>query len=467
MVVDEAGVELPAAEIRISENLLIVGGSGLYALHAHVVQCARATGQRLFPGQCPDDQLQAHGVVVRRDGVAGVDRRIGAHTGAAGGVVTGDLAEAGQEVVTRLLGVDAELQGEAAILDVFLLDRERQTGGDADLLADDVDAGDFLGDGVLHLHAGVHFHEVHLTLGEQELHGAGVLVTHRLGRTHGQVADIGALFRGELRAGGDLDEFLVAPLNRAIALEQVHGVAERVGENLRLDVLGLDDAFLKEYISRSEGFGRLGDDARVGLGQLFSGVAAPDTATATARGGFEHHRIADALSCGQRFFDIRHVAFGAGRDRHASLDHAAPRLGLVTHASNHFGAGANEADSALGADFRQFGVFGQESVAWMQRITAGLHGQVYQLARIQVARQRVLANKIGLVGTFDVQRVAVGLGKHRHRAHVHFGTGPHDADGDFTAVSDQQLLDHAVIPSVDEQKAAWRGHVTPACCASQ
>ncbi len=102
----------------------------------------------------------------------------------------------------------------------------------------------------------------------------------------------------------------------------------------------------------------------------------------------------------------------------------------------------------------------------MQSITAGLHRQVHQLARVEVAGKWIVANEMGLVGTLDVQRVPVGLGKHRHRAYVHFGTSPHDADGDFTAVSDQQLLDHAVIPSVDEQKAALRGHVTPARCTS-
>ena len=48
MVVDEAGIELAAAEIRIGENLLVVGGSGLHTLHAHVIQRARAAGQRLF-----------------------------------------------------------------------------------------------------------------------------------------------------------------------------------------------------------------------------------------------------------------------------------------------------------------------------------------------------------------------------------------------------------------------------------
>lgn len=130
--------------------------------------------------------------------------------------------------------------------DVFLLDRQWQAAGDANLLANDVDAGDFLGDGVFHLHPGVHLHEVHLALGEQELHGTGILVAHGLRRAHGEVTDIGALLGGELRAGGDFDQLLVTALDRAVAFVQVHGVAEAVGEDLRLDVLRIDDAFFQK-----------------------------------------------------------------------------------------------------------------------------------------------------------------------------------------------------------------------------
>src|SRR5690606_24764892 len=248
----------------------------------HVVQRARATGHGLLPGQRPDDQLQAHGVVERRDGVSGVDRRVGAHAGAAGRVVAGDLAEAGQEVVARVLGVDAELQGEAAVLDILLLHRQRQARGDADLLADDVDAGDFLGDGVLHLHAGVHLHEVHFAIGEQELHGAGILIPHRPGGPHRQLADVGSLLGGDLRAGGDLDQLLVAALDRAVAFEQVHGVAEAVGQDLRLDVLRIDDALLQENLRVTERLGGLGDNPGPGVLQLVATVAAADAAPAAA-----------------------------------------------------------------------------------------------------------------------------------------------------------------------------------------
>jgi len=96
----------------------------------------------------------------------------------------------------------------------------------------------------------------------------------------------------------------------------------------------------------------------------------------------------------------------------------------------------------------------------MQGIAAGLYRQVHQLARVQVAGQRVLADEIGLVGTLDVQRMAVGFGEHRHRADAHFGTGADDAHRDFPAVGDQQLLDHAVFPRIVEQATRERVRIT-------
>jgi hypothetical protein len=57
-------------------------------------------------------------------------------------------------------------------LDVVLGERQRQAGGDADLLAHQVDAGDGLGDRMLDLQAGVHLDEEELAVLPQELDGA-------------------------------------------------------------------------------------------------------------------------------------------------------------------------------------------------------------------------------------------------------------------------------------------------------
>ena len=61
--------------------------------------------------------------------------------------------------------------------DVFLLERQRLAGGDADLRLDQVDAGDHFRDRMLDLDAGVHLDEVEVALlVDDELDGAGVVV---------------------------------------------------------------------------------------------------------------------------------------------------------------------------------------------------------------------------------------------------------------------------------------------------
>ena len=84
-----------------------------------------------------------------------------------------------------ILGVDAHLDGVAARAHVGR-QLQRLAGGQAHLLAHQVDAEHLLGHRVLDLDAGVHLHEVEvLVLVEQELVGADRLVTDALGRLAG------------------------------------------------------------------------------------------------------------------------------------------------------------------------------------------------------------------------------------------------------------------------------------------
>ena len=91
---------------------------------------------------------------------------------------------------------------------------------------------------MLDLDARVHLEEVEvLLLIDEELDRAGVGVAGRLDQPHGGVAQ--SLAHGLLSSTGRgrfFDQLLVAPLHRAIALPQVHGVAVIVGEDLHFDV---------------------------------------------------------------------------------------------------------------------------------------------------------------------------------------------------------------------------------------
>ena len=115
-------------------------------------------------------------------------------------------------------------------------DRERLAGGDQDLLADDVDAGDHLGHAVLDLDPGVHLEEEVLLADLHPLDRAGAAVADRGGGVGGDLADPLAHLGVDVRAGRLLDHLLVAALDRAVALAEVDHVAVRVGEHLDLDV---------------------------------------------------------------------------------------------------------------------------------------------------------------------------------------------------------------------------------------
>ena len=87
---------------------------------------------------------------------------------------------------------------------------------------------------------------------------------------------------------------------------------------------------------------------------------------------------------------------------------------------------------------------GQKAVARMHRLGAGRLAGLDDLVDQQIAlRRRRRADRHGLVGHLDVQRVAVGVGIDRDRLDAHPARGLDDPAGDLAAVGDQDALEHA------------------------
>ena len=122
------------------------------------------------------------------------------------------------------------------MLDGLLRERERLARRDAELLGDEVEAGDLLGHAVLDLEARVHLEEEELAVLEQHLDGARVHVAAAERDLHAGFAHRAARVVGDRGRGRLLDQLLVAALRGAVAVAQVHAVAVRVGEDLQLDV---------------------------------------------------------------------------------------------------------------------------------------------------------------------------------------------------------------------------------------
>jgi len=104
------------------------------------------------------------------------------------------------------------------------------------------------------LDAGVHLDEVEIARRlDDELDRAGVGVIGGPDQADGRVAHGFAGLRIQPRRGAFLDQFLMAPLHRAIAFPQVDRVAVVVGDDLDLDVAGMLDVSFEIDLAVAEG----------------------------------------------------------------------------------------------------------------------------------------------------------------------------------------------------------------------
>src|SRR5262249_19001537 len=118
--------------------------------------------------------------------------------------------------------------------------------GDADLLANEIGPRDQLRHRMLDLNASIDLDEVEVVLlVEQELAGAGTVVSARPRQTDRRFADRPANAVGEIGSRRFLHELLVPALQGAVALPEMHQVAVPVAQELHLDVAGLVDVLLE------------------------------------------------------------------------------------------------------------------------------------------------------------------------------------------------------------------------------
>ncbi len=319
------------------------------------------------------DRLGEHRVVERRHGTAVGERVVGADAGRR--APADDPPRVRQETLRRILGAQARLDRVAAFLEpvqqLVLGPRQRLAGGDAKLPFDEVDADQRLGHAVLDLQARVHLDEPELAGAvEQELDRPGTAVAHRARDRDRDLAHATAQRRPDRGRGGFLDQLLVAPLQRAVALAEMEDAAVRVGEDLDLDVARVVDRALEQQARVAERGLRFGSGGRErGSERAFVRDAA-HAAPAAARRGLDHHRIADA-AC--RFAQRRHRLIGAvvaGNDGNADSGHALARLRLVGHRAHRRGRRADPHQPRSLDRLGERRAFAQESVARVNRFRA-------------------------------------------------------------------------------------------------
>ena len=94
------------------------------------------------------------------------------------------------------------------------------------------------------LQARVHFYKIELSLFIKEFDRADAAIADAANDFRRARADFLALRSIEAGGGGFFDDFLMVALNRAIAVEEMNGVAVRVAQQLYFDMARLLEIFL-------------------------------------------------------------------------------------------------------------------------------------------------------------------------------------------------------------------------------
>src|SRR5262249_51801584 len=113
---------------------------------------------------------------------------------------------------------------------------------------------DLFGDGVLDLNARIHFDEVILA-GidvEEKLHGTRIIQPGGAADLESGVPHALANAIVQIRRRRELDDLLMASLQRAVALEEMDEIAVPIAEQLHFDMASPGDEFFEKDIAQAE-----------------------------------------------------------------------------------------------------------------------------------------------------------------------------------------------------------------------
>jgi hypothetical protein len=270
---------------------------------------------------------------------------------------------------------------------------------------------------------------------------------------------VGVDHAGAERDGGRfLDQLLVAPLDRALALAEVNDVAVMIAEDLDLDVARVLDVLLEIDVADAERGFRLALRGLERLAQLRRLADDAHAAAAAAGDGLDDDRVAELLGDLQALLFTFDRAVAAGQHGHAGFLHRAPRARLVAHQTDDVRVGADELDVARLTDLREVGALGQEPVAGVNRVGARDLGGADDRGHVEIAVGAARgADADVFVGKPHVQRVLVGLRVDGDRLDAELPARRDDAQGDLAAVGDQDFLEHQAFRMANRRSLNWTG----------
>ncbi len=317
--------------------------------------------------------------------------------------------------------------------------------GDPQLLRDQVEIGDELRDTVLDLQPRVDLEEPELSIPvEEELGRRRIRQAGGPRGTDGHRVQLATLVGRQPGGRRFLDELLMATLDRAISLPQRDDLARGVAQQLHFDVPSRSDLALEIDGAIAECRARLarcGDQGRRKVAKRSSTRRMPrpppPAAALTRSGKPTASAAADDPVEGVGTVDGRGIE-RTRDDRHLGRNRSASCRQLVAECLDRVGARSDEHESRLDHGASERRALRQESVSRMDRFGAGRERRLDDQVGAEVTlpcRRRAQTHR--LVGGYDVRGIDVGVGVHGDRLDAKVATGADDAQGDLTAVGDE------------------------------
>ena len=322
---------------------------------------------------------------------------------------------------------------------------------DSELGFDQIDTGDLLGDGVLDLNARVALDEevVPGLGGHQELHRCCIRQASLRREPHGVGVEPVAQAAGQARRRGDLDDFLIALLDRAVPLPQVSDAPVLIGQYLHFDVARPVHEALHEHGAVAEGRRRLARASFERLSDVFDARHGAHAPAAAAGCRLQHHRQANLCGCIGCCSGVGDCGGRPSSDGNIERSGQGAGTDLVAEQFQRVCGRADEREPRLRARMGERGVLRQKAVAGVDAIAIVIVRDSQQCVDVQVRSQRIAARqRRGSVGSHKVQRAFVDRCVHRHRFDAQGIGGLGDPYGDLAAVGDQDTGEAHDSPSV-------------------
>ena len=314
-----------------------------------------------------------------------------------------------------------------------------RTFGDRQLRGHQIDARHFLRDGMLNLNARIDLHERHHAVRiDQKLNGSSAFVMRARADGHRRILEC-ARGRGRKKRRRSLfDEFLVAPLQRAVARADGHDVSRAIAKHLNFDMAWPIQKTLDEAVSIAERQFGLMRGGYEGLAHILQPAHHLQAAAAPTVDGFDGQRQTMLFRECDDFGRIVNRFRSAGRHGRTHFGGNAPGLNLRAKHADGGWPRTDPRQTGIDDRLREIRVFGKKTIARMNGIGVRLARGFNDGRDVEIRAFRVgSAQRVGFIGGAHEQRVRIGVSIGGDGDAAGVMTGMNDTHGDFSAIGDE------------------------------